>query len=359
MAQEKGLITWERFQGELQAREGELAALLPKNVAKGRFVASALAAVKQTPGLLKCTPRSLFSSLTKSAQDGLLPDGREGVIVIYREKQKGGSWLQKAQWNPMTFGLRKRARELDHILVTAQVVHEQDEFIWAEGDDPHLKHRPAPLGQDRGEMIGAYAIFRQHDGDLLESVESARIIHREIMDAAQIAAVRAQSKQPDGLLWGNFTGEAWKKTVVRRGFKSIPCSEGLQTVVQRDDDLFELQEPEQPKARVVKAQPSGSKPLPPVVGEPESDADEAADEAAAAGTVEEGVDADPEVFQRTLEETADWPRKNLIARARELERRLEVQPRSSIKQLEDLDDRTLAEKHAELVAAHESRGTLV
>ena len=152
-------------------------------------------------------------------------------------------------------------------------------------------------------MIGAYAIFRKE----------TTILHREVMGAEEIEAVRAQSRQPDGLLWTKFVGEAWRKTVVRRGFKSVPCSEHLQTVVQRDDALFAFEDQpkqlERPKARVVKAQPSGSKPLPPVVGEPESDADEGADEAAAAGTVEEGVDADPEVYQRTLEETADWPRK--------------------------------------------------
>ena len=84
-------------------------------------MASALAAVKQTPELLNATPRSLFASVTKSAQDGLLPDGREGVIVVYREKQRGGGAQNTAQWNPMTYGLRRRARELDGLIVSAHV----------------------------------------------------------------------------------------------------------------------------------------------------------------------------------------------------------------------------------------------
>ncbi|KKK77778.1 hypothetical protein LCGC14_2850180, partial [marine sediment metagenome] len=156
----RSLVAWEDFQTELKHREREIASMLPGHISKDKFINSAIAAVKQTPGLLKATPRSLFAAVTKSAQDGLLPDGREGVITLYREKQPDDSWQDTAQWNPMVFGLRKRARELDDIIVHAQVVHENDEFSWDEGDEPHIGHRPASLGTPRGAMIGTYAIFK-------------------------------------------------------------------------------------------------------------------------------------------------------------------------------------------------------
>ena len=258
----RSLTVWEEFQTEIRQREREIASMLPGHISKDKFINSAIAAVKQTPGLLNATPRSLFAAVTKSAQDGLLPDGREGVITVYRTKE-GDAWVDVAGWNPMVFGLRKRARELDDIIVSAQVVHENDEFSWDEGDEPHIAHRPAPLGTARGDMIGTYAIFKNGDG----------ILHREVMDAEQVAAVRGQSKQPDGIMWTKFTAEAWRKTVVRRGFKSIPCSEHLQEIVQRDDEMFafDTKAPEQPegrpKAEVVQPSADGEqKALPPVAG---------------------------------------------------------------------------------------------
>lgn len=252
----QALVKWEDFESELKSREQAIAALLPQHVSKQRFISSAVAAVKQTPDLLTATPRSLFTAITKSAQDGLLPDCREGVITLYKEKQ-GDAWVKVAQWNPMTYGLRKRARELDGVIINAQVVHENDRFVRHEGDEPHIEHDPAPLGQARGKMIGAYAIIRNDTG----------ILHREVMDAEQIETVRAQSKAQNSLMWTKFTEEAWRKTVIRRAIKSVPCSENLEAIVRRDDDLFDFSEhnQERPKPRIV--QGSAGRPLPPVVGE--------------------------------------------------------------------------------------------
>jgi recombination protein RecT len=256
--------TWEGFETELRSREQAIVSMLPNHVSRERFINSAIAAVKQTPELLNATPRSLFGAVTKSAQDGLLPDGREGVITLYNEKQKDNSWQKTAQWNPMAYGLRKRARELDNIIIDAQVVYENDDFMRHQGDAPHIEHRPANLGTPRGAMIGAYAIFKSGDGTIL---------HREVMDAAQIQAVRDQSKAPNSLMWTKFAEEGWRKTVVRRGVKTVPCSERLQTIVQRDDDLFNFDvdhahPPDRAKAKVIQSQGNGtSKALPPVVGE--------------------------------------------------------------------------------------------
>ena len=247
------------FQSELHTREHEIASLLPRHVSRERFMSSAVAAVKQNPELLSCTPRSLFQAVTQSAQDGLLPDGREGVITVYNQKVKQAGkdvWEKTAKWNPMVWGLRKRARETDEIIIDARVVHANDQFIWRQGDDPKIEHIPAGLGTPRGEMIGSYAIFKNKDKEIL---------HREVMDRDQIAKVREASKAPISLMWTSFAEEGWKKSVVRRGIKSIPCSEKLESVVHRDDDLFAF-EPEKPKPVVIQGQAEGSKkPLPPMV----------------------------------------------------------------------------------------------
>jgi recombination protein RecT len=233
---------WEDFQTEVKAREPDFAAMLPPHVRKDRFIAAAVAAAKQNPDLLFADKRTLFSALTKAAQDGLLPDGREGVINIYNTEASKGKWIKQAQWNPMIYGLRKRARELDAMLIDAQVVYANDDFLWQQGDDPKIEHTPAKLGTPRGEMIGAYAIFKRED---------KTVLHREVMDKAQITTTRNQSKAPNSLMWTKFETEGWRKTVVRRGVKSVPVSEGLEQIVRRDDDMFDFSqtaiEPTPPK----------------------------------------------------------------------------------------------------------------
>jgi recombination protein RecT len=219
------LVPFEGFKSELVARQEEIATLLPPTITREAFVATAIVAVKNNPALLECDRRSLHNAVTKAAHDGLRADGREGVIIPQREDGK-----LTARWQPMVYGIRKRARELDDIMIDAQVVYENDRFLRLQGDDAKIEHEPAPLGTPRGKAIGAYAIFKR----------GSEVLHREVMDAEQIAAVRAVSKQPNGLMWSKFTDEAWRKTVVRRGAKSVPCSEKLRTAIERHDELFDL-----------------------------------------------------------------------------------------------------------------------
>jgi recombination protein RecT len=230
--------TWEGFASELSRREREITPLLPSNIPWERFKNTAVAAVKQTPEILEATPRTLFAALTKAAGDGLLPDGREGFINVYNvkvQRRRPGSnateagYEKQAAWAPMLYGLRKRARELGDIIIDAQAVYKGDVFVWRQGDAPLIDHQPAPLGTERGPLIGAYAIFRDKDGTIL---------HREVMDKAQIEVTRGQSRASDSLMWSKFPEEAYRKTVVRRGVKTVPVSEKLEQIIRRDDEAF-------------------------------------------------------------------------------------------------------------------------
>ena len=224
------LRDFEEFNTELQQRATEIATQLPSTLSRDKFINSVSAAVRQTPGLLKASPRSLFAAIIKSAQDGLLADGREGVITVYNTEVQKGQWEKVAQWMPMAYGLRKRARDLDDLIIDAQVVYGNDQFEWHQGDNPHIVHKPAQLGTSRGRFIGCYAIYRRADG---------HVLHREVMDHDQVQKVRSQSKAPNSLMWTKFPEEGYRKSVLRRGFKSVPCSDKLTRVVQRDDDFYQ------------------------------------------------------------------------------------------------------------------------
>lgn len=237
-APEKGLAVFDGFRAEIAEREEEIAKILPPNVSREKFTATALIAVKNNPELLQCERRSLHAAVTRAAEDGLQPDGREGVINVYNEKRKvrkGNAWVESwvkvAAWIPMVYGIRKRARELCGMIVDAQVVHENDEFEWHQGDDPRIDHKPTRLDEDPGKKIGVYAIFRQ-DG---------AILHREVMRKSEVEAIKSTVKAQNGLLWTKFESEAWRKSAVRRGIKTVPSvPDTLRRIVERDDDQYDF-----------------------------------------------------------------------------------------------------------------------
>lgn len=243
---------WETFNDELNKRADEIGSQLPANVSRERFIGASLAAVKATPGILAATPRSLMAALTKAAQDGLLPDGREGIITVYNTTKDG----VLAQWNPMFYGIRKRARELDGIIIDAQVVVEGDEFDYELGDEPRINHKPKARAEviDASKGIAVYAIFRH---------PTEGILHREVMWKPEVFAVMNQSRAKTSLMWTTFWTEGWRKTVGRRGAKSVPVSPQLERLITRDDESFDF-----PKAQaMIESRPTP--PSPPAEDEPD------------------------------------------------------------------------------------------
>lgn len=235
---EEGVLA--SFVKGLDNRRDSIVSQLPRSITFDRFRSTAIEAVRSNPDILDATAQSIWGAIAKAAADGLMPDGREGVITVYSTKVKRKLpnsnaveevWEKRAQWNPMLFGIRKRARETDNIIIDAQAVYSGDHFLWKQGDSPAIEHIPPPLGQSRGELIGAYAIFRTANGEVL---------HREVMDATQIEAVRGQSKAGNSLMWTTFKEEAYRKVVIRRGIKTVPSSPQLDRVVSRDDETFEF-----------------------------------------------------------------------------------------------------------------------
>jgi recombination protein RecT len=231
---------WSAFETEIIARAEEIGTQLPPNVSRDKFIGASLAAVKATPTILLATPRSLMSALIKAAQDGLLPDGREGIITTYlttvKEAGKPDRKEYVAHWNPMFYGIRKRAREIDGIIIDAQVVLAIDDFDFELGDAPFIKHKPKARAEavDASAGIAAYAIFRAAD---------QTILHREVMWKPEIFATMNQSRVKESLMYTTFWTEGWRKIVGRRGSKSVPVSPQLERLIQRNDEEYVFDRP--------------------------------------------------------------------------------------------------------------------
>lgn len=204
---------------DVDAKRKDIEAVLPADIPFEKFQACLNMAIRREPKLLECHGPSLIRAVLMSAYDGLMPDGREAVIV-YRAmsyKNEDGSWAKgkrlEASYMPMAYGLRKKivqAGAATHI--KAVVVYSKEHFDYEEGLHPRLEHRPIIDG-DRGDLIAVYSIATLPNGDR----------EFEVMRNDDVMKVKAKAQTKD--VWeGPFEGEMWRKSVLRRHSKALPTS---------------------------------------------------------------------------------------------------------------------------------------
>ncbi len=194
----------------------EFRAALPAHVSVEKFTRVAQTAIQNNPDLMNADRRSLFGAIVRLAQDGLLPDGREAALVMFGNK---------AQAMPMIAGVLKKVRQSGEVsYVSAQIVYTNDKFKWTLGFDENVEHEPAPLDQEPGEAIAAYAVAVLKDGSRL----------LEVMRKSEIEKVRAVSRSGKNGPWVTWWGEMARKTVMRRLSKRLPMSSDLDDAFDRD-----------------------------------------------------------------------------------------------------------------------------
>jgi phage RecT family recombinase len=231
------------FEQAIDVYTPNFAAALPEHISVDHFKRMIITAVNLNPDLRYADRRTLFNSAVKCASDGLLPDGRDAALVIYKTKVKnregGDQWIDAVQYLPMVAGIRKRMRNSGDVLsAEAEVVCRNDRFRYARGDNSFIEHEPpSDLTVDRGEPVGAYAIIKLKNGEVI----------REVMRKHDIEKRRNQSKAPNSLMWKDYWEEGAMKTVLKHAGKAAPQSaslEFLQTLASRDEELPELPKPE-------------------------------------------------------------------------------------------------------------------
>jgi recombination protein RecT len=241
---------------EFGTRRPQFEAALPKHMPVKRFVRIALTAVQMNPKLATADRASFWTACMRAAQDGLLPDNREGALVIYSTKIDKTTWIDKVVWMPMIAGLRKKVRNSEEIATwDVHAVHAKDKFDYEEGDEPYIKHKPympKPLERSGAESDEQYKErLRAHiDPGPLTFAYSIAVLKtgeksRDVMTRFEIDNVRDTYSKRDRD--GNFTpmwvksyDEAAKKTVARRHSKVLPMSTDLDDLLRRDDELYDL-----------------------------------------------------------------------------------------------------------------------
>lgn len=224
----KKLATINEVRSSLNKMEHQFKAALPSHIAPKKFIRVAMTAIQTTPALLSVDRSSLYGELIKCAQDGLVPDADEAVIIPYGKA---------ARYQPMVKGICKKARNSGEIAtLDAVVVYENDKYeAWIDEKGPHFKHVKAR--KNRGEPVLTYAYAITKDG---------AFYHEEI-DEDQMSAIEKVSRGKDSPWKGPFRDEMKRKSALRRLAKyRLPSSSDIETIITRDDDLYDLDQDAEP-----------------------------------------------------------------------------------------------------------------
>lgn len=230
-----------KLAAQLDQRAEQFRMVLPQHISPEKFQRTIITAVQQDVDLLRADRQSLVLACMKAAQDGLLPDKREAALVIFKQNYKDdqGAWHTKlmVQYMPMVYGLRKKILQSGEVQdITAKVVYraevEQGAFIYEEGTEAMLRHRPLlDLSEEDctdDKIVAAYSMATYKDG-----TKSYEVMRRfeitKVQNCSQTGALidrKGNSRTPSGP-WVDWYPEQCKKTVMRRHSKTLPMSGDL------------------------------------------------------------------------------------------------------------------------------------
>lgn len=188
-----------------------------------RLVRVALTAMSRNPTLLECSQASWVLALQEAGSLGLEPTGVLGHAYLVPRWNKN-TRSKEAQFQIGYRGLVELARRSGKVQdVTAHVVREGDDFEYALGLDPLLRHVPL-LDSDR-PVTHVYAVAFFKNG----------FKKFDVMTTEQVEKVRSISTAKDSGPWVSHWDEMAKKTVVRRLSKELPLSSTEQAAIAYDD----------------------------------------------------------------------------------------------------------------------------
>ncbi|WP_313632510.1 recombinase RecT [Massilia timonae] len=136
----------------LDKYKGQIANALPKHISPDRMVRLTMTAFSQNAALQRCDLHSIFGSVVVAAQLGLeIGVGGQGYLVPYGNK---------ATFVPGWQGLVDLVSRAGRATVWTGAVYRGDDFDWALGDRPYVKHRPGAGGDTWQDITHVYAVGR-------------------------------------------------------------------------------------------------------------------------------------------------------------------------------------------------------
>jgi|WetSurMetagenome_2_1015567.scaffolds.fasta_scaffold01177_24 recombination protein RecT len=190
-----------------------------------RFQRMAQFAVLRDRNLLEANKHSLLLALIWCAQKGLEPGVEDGCWLI--------PFKGKVTPIPAYKGLVNKAVQLGAALSMDPVaVYAHDDFYYCFGLEPDIRHVPPKLGDDRGDLVGAYVTITLPNGEK----------KFRVMDRASIEKIRnsgaAWKAKPDSGPWHDWEESMFLKTVIKQGLKTVPMAADMRDLIS-DDGMIE------------------------------------------------------------------------------------------------------------------------
>jgi recombination protein RecT len=195
-------------------RKETITSLLPRHVDVDNYLAEIRYALGKNTDLLKCTPHSILGCIAQAAQLGLSPSGRLGSAYLIPFKTE----CTLVVGYRGLIDLAVRGGEV--VSIRANVVREKDTFVWDEGSEGKIVHRPylptKDMEQNAGDVVAAYAVAQMRGGYTTFSVMTLR----------ELNAIKGRSRGANSgrSPWTTDEAEMQKKTVTRRLIKYLPVS---------------------------------------------------------------------------------------------------------------------------------------
>jgi recombination protein RecT len=200
----------------------ELVKLLPPEKA-ARFVQTGLRALAKNPDLLQCTPKSLANAFYDAAVLDLEPVLGAVYFVRY-----GKEAVMQIGYK----GLVDLAKRGDPTIedIYGQAVYEGDEFDYAEGTEPFIRHHPDLTRKvaDPTKISHFYAI-------------AFRAGHRRpafvVMTKSEVDDIRARSKAANNGPWvTDYPAMGMKCPVRRLCVRRLSLAAVIKEAIERDDE---------------------------------------------------------------------------------------------------------------------------
>ena len=204
---------------QIEVYRDDYAALMPSHVKPDQWLRLAAGAVRGDKKLLEAAGNDIgefLRELRTAARLGLEPGTEQFYLTPRKSKKHGGRPIIKGIVGYQGIvELIYRAGAVSSVIV--EVVRQRDTFRYVPGRDDRPVHEIDWFGEDRGELVGAYAYAVMKDGATSKVVVLNR---RQVMDAKAKSDGRNSEYSP----WATNEESMWLKTAARRLAKWVPTS---------------------------------------------------------------------------------------------------------------------------------------
>ena len=223
----------------MRAAAPQMMAALPKHVTPERMIRVALNCIRKTPKLLDCKPVSLFAAITEAATYGWELGGVLGHAYLVPFKDD-------CTLIPGYKGLIDLCRRSGQVsTISLEVVHAGDDFSYAMGDDPHIRHTPNDTDPQRDSkpITHVYAVVKLRDGGTQRSVWSFEKVeaHKRKYSQGWRRAEGGKKDSPWHTAWETMAKKTVIRDMIQRGL--VPLSAEYANLVERTTVVDDEGEP--------------------------------------------------------------------------------------------------------------------